>query len=353
MQYVTAVAEPVDLRIPFTTLLKVALTLLLCVCVIKLWPVILMIIVAILLAVMLDPLVLFAERHRVRRGFAVIVIAILLFGLIVLFLTTLAPRMTTQIGDITNQLPRLEQAFASRFPVTAPYLKTLHGGAPPELKTWLTRGLIVGKYAIEGVTAGIFVLVLALYLLLEGRTAFEWLIDLAPRDKRPRWRKTAIEMSGVVLAYMRGQVITCFICAGWAYLVLILLHVPAALPLALIAFIFDLLPVVGTIAMTVPAVLLALTVSPIKALLVLAGYMLYHFVESYFIVPRVYGKQMRLSTLTVLLAIMIGGTLQGAAGAILILPFVAAYPIVERLWLRDQLPEDTVERHEELAEEEE
>jgi predicted PurR-regulated permease PerM len=87
-----------------------------------------------------------------------------------------------------------------------------------------------------------------------------------------------------------------------------------------------------------------------NALLVFAGYMLYHFTESYFIIPRVYGKQMRLSTLTVLLAIMIGGALQGAVGAILILPFVAAYPIVERLWLRDKLPADTVEKHEELAE---
>jgi predicted PurR-regulated permease PerM len=344
------VAEPADLRIPFTTLLKVALTLLLCVCVIELWPVILLIIVAILLAVMLDPLVAFMERHRVRRGAGVIAIAIVLLGLIVLFFAVLVPHMTNQIGDISKQLPLLEQTVASRFPITAPYLKTLHGGPPPELKTWLSRGVIFGKYAIEGITAAIFVLVLALYLLVEGRTAFEWLISLAPKGKRPRFRQTAIEMSGVVLAYMRGQVITCFICAGWAYLVLILLHVPAALPLALIAFIADLVPVVGTIAMTVPAVLLAMTAGPINALLVLAGYLLYHFVESYFIVPRVYGKQMRLSTLTVLLAIMIGGSLQGAAGAILILPFVAAYPIVERLWLRDQLPEDTIERHEELAE---
>jgi predicted PurR-regulated permease PerM len=345
------VAEPADLRIPFTTLLKVALTLLLCVCVIKLWPVILLIIVAILLAVMLDPLVVFMERHRIRRTLGVIAIAFVLFGLIVLFFAVLVPRMTSQIGDITKALPRLEQALASRFPFTAPYLKDLRGGPPPELKSWFTRGLIVGKYAIEGITAAIFVLVLALYLLLEGRTAFEWLISLAPKNKRPRWRETALEMSAMILAYMRGQVITCFICAGWAYLVLILLHVPAALPLALIAFIADLVPVVGTIAMTVPAVLLAMTNGPVNALLVLAGYMLYHFVESYFIVPRVYGKEMRLSTLTVLLAIMIGGSLQGAAGAILILPFVAAYPIVERLWLRDQLPEDTVERHEELSEE--
>jgi len=341
----------VELRIPFTTLLKVALTLLLCVCVIKLWPVILMIIVGILLAVMLDPIVVFGERHRIRRGVSVIVLAILLFGLLALFFGVTIPRMIGEIGDMTKDLPQLEQAMASRFPAAAPYVKDLHGGAPPALKTWLTRGVVAGKYAIEAVTAMIFVIVLTLYLLIEGRTAFEWLISLAPKKKRPRLRQTALEMSDVVLAYMRGQAITCCLCGGWAYLVLILLHVPAALPLAVIAFVADLVPVVGTIVMTVPAVAMALTLGPIKALAVFAGYMLYHFIESYFIIPRVYGKQMRLSTLTVLLAIMIGGSLQGAAGAILILPFVAAYPIVERLWLREKLPEDTVERHEELAEE--
>jgi predicted PurR-regulated permease PerM len=259
--------------------------------------------------------------------------------------------MVREIGDVTKELPHFEQTVASRFPFLTPYIKELHGGPPPELKVWLTRGAIAGKYAVEGITAMIFVLVLALYLLIEGRTAFEWLISLAPKKNRPRFRETAVEMSGVILAYMRGQAITCFLCAGWAYLVLILLRVPAALPLAVIAFVADLLPVVGTIAMTLPAVLLALTLGPVKAMLVFAGYMFYHLIESYFIVPRVYGKQMRLSTLTVLLAIMIGGALQGVVGAILILPFVAAYPIVERLWLRDKLPADTVEKHEELAEE--
>src|SRR5258708_34858826 len=108
--------------------------------------------------------------------------------------------------------------------------------------------------------------------------------------------------------------------------------------------------VVGMSEIMIPAVMLALTAGPVKALLVFAGYLLYHLAESYFIIPKVYGSQLRLSTLTVILAIMIGGTLQGVAGAILILPVVAAYPIVERLWLRDVLPEDAVARHEELAE---
>jgi predicted PurR-regulated permease PerM len=347
------VNEPIELRIPFVTLLKVALTLLLCVCIIKLWPVILMLVVAVLLAVMFDPLVLFLERHHLRRPLGVILIGALLLGLLILFFVVLVPAMSNQVVEVSRQLPHLEQTVGQRYPAAVPYLKRLHGGAPAEVKVWLMRGFIAGKYAIEVVTALIFVLVVSLYLLLEGRTVFEWLADLAPKQRRAKLKQTAVEMSDVVLAYMRGQVITCFICAGWAYLVLLLAGVPAALPLAVIAFFADLLPVVGTIAMTVPAVLLALTLGPGKALLVFGGYMLYHLVESYFIVPRVYGKQMRLSTLTVLLAIMVGGTLQGVAGAILILPFVAAYPIVERLWLRDQLPDDTVQKHEELAAEQE
>jgi predicted PurR-regulated permease PerM len=106
--------------------------------------------------------------------------------------------------------------------------------------------------------------------------------------------------------------------------------------------------VVGTIAMIAPAALLALTVSPLRAMLVVAAYLAYHLIENYLIIPRVYGNQMRLSTLTVILAIAVGGTLQGVIGALLALPIAAAYPIVERIWLRDQLPSDTVERHEEL-----
>jgi predicted PurR-regulated permease PerM len=347
-------AEPVEIHIPFTTLLKIALTLLLCICIVKLWPVLVMVVVAALLAAMFGPLVTWLEAHHVRRALGITLVGVVMFGSIILFVSVLVPAMSHQLVQVSGELPRLGNDLSQRYPRFAPFLKTIRipqtlpASAP--MKLWLSRGLAAGMYAIEGVTMLILVLVLALYLLIEGKTAFEWLVSLAPQSKRRRLRQTGIEMSGVGLAYMRGQAITCFICGGWAYLVLLVLGIPAALPLAVIAFVADLVPVVGTIAMTLPAVLLALTVGPMKAALVLAAYLFYHLAESYFIVPRVYGRQMRLSTLTVLLAITVGGTLQGVVGAILILPFVAAYPIVERIWLRDQLPEDTVARHEALAE---
>lgn len=85
-------------------------------------------------------------------------------------------------------------------------------------------------------------------------------------------------------------------------------------------------------------------------LLLLVGlYLGYHIFETYFIVPRIYGNRLRLSTLTVLLALLIGGTLQGVLGAVLILPVVAAYPIIERIWLKNYLAPEVIADHKALA----
>src|ERR1041385_7532814 len=341
-----------ELRVPFATLLKIALALLLVLCVVKLWPIAIMVVIAVLLAVMLDPLVRWLEAYRVRRGVGIALVAILVFGFLFFFLAVVVPIMSKQVVELSRDLPQVAERLGRQYPPAQAVLGSLRGARLPEgpqLRAWMTRGLVAGMVAVEALTAVIFVLVLTIYLLIEGRRAFEWLITFAEPRNRRKLERTAHEIGGVILAYMRGQVITCFLCGGWAYLVLTLCRVPAALALAVIAFVADLVPVVGTIVMTVAAGVLALLVGPVQALLVAGGYLLYHLVESYFIVPRVYGSQMRLSTLTVLLAVAAGGTLQGALGAVLILPFVAAYPIVERIWLREQLPDDAVPRHEAMS----
>lgn len=345
--------QDLQLRIPFATMLKVAFFLLLAIVVIKLWPVVIMFFVAALIAAVMTPMARWLESHGVRRALVVTLISLILLGILLLVFLVLIPAISHQVVELSKELPNLEKQIVARFPFARPLVAELQSAerpTAPQMRDWMTTGLAAGRYALEGITALIFILVLAVYLLIEGETAAEWLISFAPKKQRGRFERLKRELGGVMLAYMRGQLITCILCGVWAYGVLLVLGVPGALPLAAIAFVLDLVPVVGTIAMTVPAVLLALTVSPLRALLVLVAYLFYHFAESYFIVPRVYGKQMRLSTLTVLLAIAVGGTLQGIAGAILILPLVAAYPIVERIFLREELPSDTVDRHEEMAE---
>jgi predicted PurR-regulated permease PerM len=132
--------------------------------------------------------------------------------------------------------------------------------------------------------------------------------------------------------------------------VLSLLHVPSALPLAVLAAICDVLPILGVFVSTIPAAFFALTVSPVAAAAVVLLYVLYHALENYVIIPRVYGRRLRLSPLVVLIAFIVGGSLYGVLGAVLILPLFAAYPIIEKIWLGDYLSDEVVADHAELAE---
>jgi predicted PurR-regulated permease PerM len=237
----------------------------------------------------------------------------------------------------------------------APLIRTLVARLnvlkPVDLQSWMQRGLSVGMFAAKATTAMVLSVVLTLYFLLEGRDFYAWLVSYVPRRYRKRVAETASESSKVVMAYMRGQVITCALCGIWVYAMLMLLHVPAALPLAAMATIADIIPVVGTIIMTLPGVAVAFIVTPLAAFEVLVGYLLYHLIENYMVIPHVYGRQMRLSTIGVLLSVTIGGYLLGVAGAVLALPFVAAYPTIERLWLGSYLAPETIEDHAALHDE--
>jgi predicted PurR-regulated permease PerM len=345
-------AQPFELRVPFATLVKIALALLLFLCVVKLWTVILAVVFAVLLAVVLDPLVRWMEAHHLRRAAAIGIVAAVLVALLVVFLAVFVPMITSQLADLAKQFPEMEKRMTKSFPAAGPIVASARGSAQQltqgQLRVWLTRGFVAGKYALEAIAGVVFVFVVAIYLLVEGDVAFAWLVSFAQPRTRDRLLRTAEESRSVVLAYVRGAVIAATLCATYVCIVLTALRVPAVLMLTVLAFFCDFIPVVGTIVQIVPAAALALTISPTRALITAAAYVLYHLLENYVIIPRVYGKQLRLSTLTVLLAFAAGATLQGVAGAILALPLAAVWPIFERIWLRDKLPKDTIAVHERL-----
>lgn len=345
-----------ELRIPFATMLKVALFLLLVFCVIKLYAVILMVVVAGLIAVLLDPLQDWMQRHGVKKGIALGLLTILVFGIVAGVIALIVPQTASQLSSLKKEMPQLTQRMAKSYPRLAPYVRSLTASMqqpsqPQQIRAWLSRALLAGTWAISGITAIILGLVLALYFVADGRRIVAWLISFAAPPERRKLAQTVDEVHPVVFAYMRGQIITSTLAFVVGAAVLVPLHVPAALTLALIAFIGDFVPVVGFIAASVPAVLLALTVSPTAAVIVAAVYIAYRFIEDYLVAPKVYGRSMKVSNLTVLLAIVIGGVLMGPIGAVLALPVVAAWAPIERIWFHDRLPEDTIEKHDALESE--
>lgn len=219
----------------------------------------------------------------------------------------------------------------------------------PEVAHQLNKPLVWGQMALSGVTTTFVVVIVALYFLLDGRRFYAWLLAYVPRRHREKMARTVPEVSEVVFGYVRGQLVTSLLFVAFTAGLLWALKVPASLPLALLAGICDVLPVVGIVIATAPAVLLALTVSPGTAAFVACAYVGYHLLEAYLIVPRVYGKSLRLSTLSVLLALIVGGSLQGIIGAVIVLPLVAAYPIVERIWLKGYLAPEVIQDHSALA----
>jgi predicted PurR-regulated permease PerM len=348
--------EPVDLHIhlPTRTVVKVLLTLIIAWAGLRLWPQFVLLLISLLIAVALHPVVTALERRGLARGAVVGLLTLAMCAVAALLVTVVFTSLAEQLSKLVQDFPALRDRVDQRLPAHYPTLKRVVREifalpSSPEVAAHLKRPLALGTVALSGVVSMFFMLIVTIYLLLDGKRLYAWLIAYIPRVHRERMAVTAEEVSGVVYAYVRGQAICSALFTVFAGLLLTVLGVPAVVPLAILAGLCDVIPVVGVILATVPAVLLALTVSPATAGIVLACYIGYHVVESYFLVPRIYGQRLRLSTLAVLLALLAGTTLQGLIGAVLVLPLVAAYPIIERIWLASYLAPDVVKDHSALA----
>jgi predicted PurR-regulated permease PerM len=319
-----------------------------------LWPQFLLFLVAVILAVTLYPAVQWMERKRLGRGLSVMVIALLGVGLLVMFVMLVLPPLTTQGTHLVQNLPDFRVRASSRIPERYPGVqKAIHwlfeSPFSPKVVNLFEQSFAWGRSAISALVVAVVVLILTLYLLLDGRSLYAWILAFVPRNYRERVAATTDEISKVVHAYVSGQFLMALLFAVFTAILLTILRVPAAVPLAVIAGFCDIIPVLGILLATIPAALLALAVSPGTALVVLVAYVGYHLFEAYFLLPRIYGNKLKMSNLSVLLALLAGAKLQGIIGAVLALPLVAAYPIVERRWLREYLQARVLTDHTALA----
>jgi len=341
--------QRLELRVSPGTLITILVTVALVWALFELRLELFLLIVSLLLAVTFNPPVEYTEKRGWGRGVGVALVGLGMLIFIVGGAAFVLPPLAEEVRQFAENLPFLRHSVEQRL-ANSPFLsrvvnQVLTLPTSPEVITWMRQPLAWGKLAIGTVTAIILVLILTLYLLLDGKRLFAWLLAYVPRRYRKKMALMAPEVSQVVRGYVQGQLVTSLFAGVSSYIILRLFDVPAALPLAILAAVMDVIPVAGMIVAIVPAVLLALTVSPLAAGAVLGLYLLYHALETYVILPKVYGKSLQLSTLAVLLALILGASLGGIMGAILVLPLVAAYPIIERVWLHDYLSEDVLKDH--------
>jgi predicted PurR-regulated permease PerM len=319
-----------------------------------LWPELILLFLSVILAIAIEPVVDWLDRHGLSRGMSVGICALLVLGALTLFVVLILPQTIEQLHEVIAKLPQLEAQIRQEITPKDPNLRKWFNGSfelpsGPEAALKLSNLLSVGQATLTGVMTTGVVFVVTLYLVIDGLRAYAWFLAYVPRGQRAKMAETAHEVCAVIRAYVRGQFVTCALFAVFALLVLSVFDVPAAVPLALFAGLCDVIPMIGIVIAVAPAVILALASSKLAALGITVAYLLYHQFENYVIAPRVYGSRLRLSTLTVLLALIVGGELFGLMGAILILPVVAAYPTIERIWLADYLGTHVIADHGALA----
>lgn len=340
-----------EVRIPTATIAKLLGVAALVWALLRLGPELLLIAFALLFAVALSPTVDRLEARGIPRWVAVGGLALAVLGSVAGFIAIVVPSLMTQMDRLVGDLPGVHARIVERLPQS----RVVHTivdqafAAPqsPELLGSL-KPFALGQTALSGALTCVLLVVFTLYFVLEGKRLYAWVLAYVPRPHRARIARTVPGVTGMIQAFVRGQLLISAMFAIFVGVTTTALGIPGALPLAILAFVCDVIPVVGILIATAPAALLALADSPMKAATIVALFLGYHMVETYVLVPRIYGSAMRLSTLAVLLALLVGASLQGILGAILVLPIVAAYPIIERIWLKRYLSPDVLRDHDAL-----
>lgn len=194
--------------------------------------------------------------------------------------------------------------------------------------TSLSRNLFSITLALfDNLLAIIFLLVLTFYMLLE-RDNLETRIALLFKSRGERVRRSIVKIEERLGAWLRGQLVLSLIIGVLSYIGLVILDIPYALPLAMIAGIMEVIPVIGPIISAIPAIFVALTISPILSVGVAAMYFVIQQLENHLIVPQVMKRAVGLNPLIVILAIAIGSRLLGVAGALLAVPMAVVFQII-------------------------
>jgi predicted PurR-regulated permease PerM len=285
-------------------------------------------------------------RQRVPRWAAILVIYLAIIGAVVAVAILVIPPIVTQARELAMELPRLlhqgqqwliDHGLLTREISAQEAVRQTAGSSGAQD----TVGLVVG--AIFGFVGGIFglitMLVLAFYLLVDSSGLVKVFVRLFPREKRAQVDDACRRVTNKVSAWLGGQLVLGGIIGSSAALGLYLMGVPFFYVLALIAGLGEMIPIVGPILSAVPAVAVALSVKPTLALGVIAFFFAQQQLENHLLVPKIMQRQVGISPVFVIVALLIGGSLLGVIGAILAVPTAAILQVVFEELMNDSSAE--------------
>ncbi|MDD5040633.1 MAG: AI-2E family transporter [Patescibacteria group bacterium] len=319
------------INISTKTILKVILIAGLLALLYLLRDVVLILIVSIIIATALNPWINALQRRRVPRILATAFIYLAFFGSFIIVLVLMIPPIANEISEITKNFPVYYNRILADFTRFREY--SMQQGLLNNLQAALqslqanmgqtTAGVFNAVASVfGGFLSFIGIVVITFYMLLEENALKKFIRSLTPAKYQPYVFQLMNRAQERLRLWLRGQLILCLIIGVLAFIGLRILGVKFSLVLGLWAGLTEFIPYLGPFLGAVPAVFIALTAgSFLKAVLVIAWYVVIQQLENHLLVPKVMEKTVGLNPLVVIIVMLVGAKLAGVVGIMLAVPF--------------------------------
>ncbi len=289
--------------------------------------------VAALLAIGLDPAVMFFQRRGLTRGWSVTIVFLTLVAALGGIIYAIVPPVVTQVSKLVESAPNLISNLQAN-----PTIKNLDEkfGLIQKLQnSSLIQNIGSGAVSVTFTVAGIAVdlliaLILTLYFLGGLPRIKATAYRLAPATRRARVTDLGNKIIGQLGGYLSGATIIAVQAGLVAGVFSWIVGLPYPWAIALGAAVLDYIPVIGPITVGVSMMLLGFTQSVTIGIIAAGFYICQHLFEAYWLYPRVMRRTVDISAGAVVVAIVIGGALLGVTGALLAVPVAAAIQLIVR-----------------------
>ena len=302
------------------------------------------VLIALFLALALDPLVSWIERRgKLARGPAIAVAYLIVLVVIAGVGATFVPKLVDEVNGFVQALPdyvhdltkgRGRLGFLeTKYHIVEKVREQVSNGGARKVFGLSGAALSVTKSVITIVAATVTIVFLTFFMLLEGRAWVERVYGLLPERSQVRWRRVGTDIYRTVGGYVTGNIVISLIAGTSATIVLLVMGVPYAVALGLLVALLDLIPLAGATVAGVIVVLVAFLHSVPAGIVLLVFVIVYQQVENHFLQPVIYGRTVQLSPLAVLISVLVGAELAGILGALAAIPVAGSLQVI----VRDQL----------------
>jgi predicted PurR-regulated permease PerM len=296
--------------------------------------------IALFLALALNPAVEWLQQHGVKRrglaaGIAFLVAIAVVVGLGFLFVPPLvdqvnafANKVPDYVHDLTHGRGRLG-FLETRYHIVERVKHAVQGGGVSKFAVGAGAALTVTKSVLTAVVATLTIVFMTFFMVLEGPEWMDRIYGTIPEEEQPRWRQVGHDVYRTVGGYVTGNLLISLIAGVASGLVIWIVGVPYAIALGLLVALLDLIPLAGATIAAILVVLVAIAASGVtQAIIIAVFFLVYQQLENHVIQPLVYGRTVQLSPLAVLVSVLIGAQIAGVLGALAAIPIAGTLQVL-------------------------